>query len=185
MGRPSNQIERRRDLAKAFERALARHGLGGATIAAVADEAGVAPGLVHHHFTDRTDLVIELIDSLIGRFRNSLPEPSDLIAYVDTALALRPSAGRTAAKAWVGLFAEAIASKPVADVLQRTLQRELRAIESNLLEAGVSSSEARTTAAGILSCILGCLLFGALMPGVAAGFAAPFVKSIVRDQLER
>jgi TetR/AcrR family transcriptional regulator, transcriptional repressor of bet genes len=185
MGRPTNRTERRRELARAYERTLARHGLGGATVAAIADEAGVAPGLIHHHFADRTDLVVELVSSLIGRFRSRLPEKSDpaerLTAYVDAALALQPLAGRTAAKAWVGLFAEAIGSRRVAEALQRVLLRELSALEANLRAVGLSAKEAQQGAAGILSCILGCLIFGALLPGRATGFAAPFAKRVLRE----
>lgn len=180
MGRPSNREQKRREIAAAFERALSIHGLGGATITAVAEEAGCAPGLIHHHFEDREDLVSELVRSLMGRFRSELPEgggPRDFLeAYVDRALALRPAAGRTAAKAWVGVFAEAVRSERVGAVLQRALRKELSLLARRFREAGLSESDAEARAAGLLAGIAGCLVLGALMPKTATGFAAPFVR---------
>ncbi|HJL41296.1 MAG TPA: TetR family transcriptional regulator [Myxococcales bacterium LLY-WYZ-16_1] len=181
MGRPSNRTERRRYLARAFERALSKHGLGAATVVAVAEEAGVAPGLIHHHFRDREDLVSELVRGLLARFRSQLPaetEPADwLRAYVDAALALRGRQGRVSARAWVGLFAEGVRSARVQGMLQRGLRGELDRVEDQLRRAGLERPDAERAAAGILSLIVGCLVFGAVMPGRAVGFAAPFTRA--------
>ncbi len=183
MPRPSNRTEQRRAIAEAFERALATHGLGRATMAAVANEAGCAPGLIHHHFDDREDLVTELVRSLIARFESTLPHEADsrafLEAYVDRALALKPQAGRTAAKAWVGIFAEAIRSRRVAALLQRVLRKELRRLSRSFCAEGLSPQQAERKAAGMVATILGCLVFGALLPNTAAGFAAPFTLDLL------
>src|SRR5262249_1322148 len=61
MGRPSNREQRRREILQAFAKVLADHGYAGATIAAVATEAGVAPGLVHHHFESKAELTGSLL----------------------------------------------------------------------------------------------------------------------------
>jgi AcrR family transcriptional regulator len=50
----------------AFARVLAGHGYAGATIASIAAEAGVAPGLVHHHFSGTT---AQGLLGLVSRFR--------------------------------------------------------------------------------------------------------------------
>ena len=181
MGRPSNRDRRRRELAAAFENVLAHHGLGGATMAAVAEEAGCAPGLIHHHFEDREDLVTELLKTLIGRFRSQL-SPQDepdvfLSTYVDAALSLRPTAGKIAARAWVGVLAEAIHSKRVARLLRSILTTELERLQRQFVRSGSSRLDAERKAAGMVASILGCLVFGAVMPGKAVGFAAPFVRS--------
>jgi len=42
-------------------------GRGGATIASVADAAGVAPGLVHHYFASKEELYEAAIDELVSR----------------------------------------------------------------------------------------------------------------------
>lgn len=183
MARPSLRKQRRQDIALAFERALAKHGLGGATMVAIAEEAGIAPGLIHHHFRDREDIVAELVRTLIGRFhrlRTRSDDPAaDLVAYTDAALALRNNEGQRTAKAWVGLFAEGIRSRRVQGVLRRALQRELRYLEAQLTALGLSAGQAEQKAAGILSLVVGCLVFGALLPGQATGFAAPFAREIL------
>ena len=69
MSRPSLREKRRRELAAAYARALAKHGQEGASIAAVALEAGVAPGLVHHYFADKSDLSQTLLELLVANFR--------------------------------------------------------------------------------------------------------------------
>ena len=180
MGRPSNRKQRRREIADAFETVLAEHGLGGATVAAVAEEAGCAPGLIHHHFEDREDLMTEVLKALIGRFRAQVPtgEAPDafLDAYVDAALSLRPQAGRTAARAWVGVLAEAIRSERVARLLRSILRTELQRLERQFQRSGLTPRDAEQRAAGLVASILGCLVFGAVMPGKATGFAAPFVR---------
>src|SRR5262249_23661299 len=61
MGRLSKREERRAQIVAAFARVLAEHGYAGATIAAVAAEAEVAPGLVHHYFAGKAELLATLL----------------------------------------------------------------------------------------------------------------------------
>src|SRR5262249_4846750 len=78
MGRPSNRDQRRSEILAAFERVLATHGYAGATIAAVAAEAGIAAGLVHHHFESKEELLAALLRQLTLRFRERVAgEPGD------------------------------------------------------------------------------------------------------------
>src|SRR6185312_9855808 len=91
VGRPSLRPQRRSEVARAFARVLGAHGRGGATIAAVAAEAGIAPGLVHHYFDDKDDLFAALLEEMLGEFRRRVgaaPAADPLDAYVDAALAL-------------------------------------------------------------------------------------------------
>ncbi len=179
MARPSNREQRREDLVRALEAVLAEHGLGGATVAKVADEAGVAPGLVHHHFSDREDLMRALARSLMERFRHQIPDERDpaayLRAYVDAAVALRPTRGKTAARAWVGLFAEAVRSASVRRIVQRALQTEVERLEARFAALGDDPRRAKENAAGLVAGIIGCLVFGAIVPNTAVGFAAPYL----------
>jgi TetR/AcrR family transcriptional regulator, transcriptional repressor of bet genes len=102
------RAQRRTEIARAFARTLGTHGRGGATIAALAAEAGVAPGLVHHHFESKQDLYGALLDELLATFRRRLdavPAGDPIEAYVTAALALDAGSDATAARAWVGVFA--------------------------------------------------------------------------------
>ena len=54
---------------------LAREGAKGATVRAVEAAAGLPHGSVRHHFGDRSGLILALVDDLIARDRERLPEP--------------------------------------------------------------------------------------------------------------
>src|SRR6185369_7907030 len=125
--------QRRVEILKAFARVLADHGYAGATIAAVALEAGIAPGLVHHHFDDKAELLRSLVHDLIAKFRQRVHhyEVSDdpLLAYVDGALKLDERADLIAAKCWVGVFAEAVRDPTLFRLMRSLLDTEISSIE--------------------------------------------------------
>lgn len=118
MGRPSNRAERRAQILDAFARVLADHGYAGATIAAIAAEADLTPGLLHHHFESKEEMLSALLDVLITGFRSRVShyetESGRLGAYVDGAtlvlgaFAPRKTAGFAApvctgcSRRWVG-----------------------------------------------------------------------------------
>ena len=127
MSRPSLRTLRRHEITVAFARVLARHGQAGATIAAIAEEAGVAPGLVHHNFADKQDLYSALLEMLIAGFRHRVEartakrKEDPLEAYADAALALDESSDLVAARAWMALFAEALGDPLLFEKMRRLL----------------------------------------------------------------
>lgn len=178
MGRPSNREARRAQILAAFARVLADHGYAGATVAAVAMEAEVAPGLIHHHFDDKEDLLTSLLQDLVARFRGRIREKKGetdaLLAYVDGALKLDERADLTAARCWVGMFAEAIRNP--------TLFKQFR----GLIDAEIDSIQRRSgnrlddkQAGAVLAFIIGSLVVGAFAPRKTAGFAAPALRTLV------
>ncbi len=64
MGRKSKAVERRSQITEAMYRCICKYGLHGSTIKKVAEEAGVQPGLLHHYFKDRSEIIEELIEKL-------------------------------------------------------------------------------------------------------------------------
>lgn len=176
MGRPSLRAQRRTELITAFARVLARHGFAGATIAAVAAEAGVTPGLVHHYFTDKRELLLALVADLLARFRRRgrAYATDDLDAYIAAALALDGSADLIAARCWVGVFAEAVRDSALFDQLRRVLDTEITAIRRR-------SRLDDHSAAAVLAFIIGSLVFGAFAPRKTAGFAAPALRHFVKS----
>jgi len=181
MGRPSVREARRREIIDAFASVLADHGYAGATIAAVAGEAGIAPGLVHHHFKNKEDLLESLFDEMIVRFRRRIAsmeangQRDQLLAYTDAALALDATADVTAARCWVGLFSEAVRSPSLFRRMRRRLDTELAAIERR--SGNTLSSE---EAGAILAFIIGSLVMGAFAPRETGGFAAPALRRLLR-----
>jgi len=178
MGRPSNRAERRAQILRAFATVLADHGYAGATIAAVATEAGVAPGLMHHHFESKQEMLDALLRDLIARFRARVHvyegREDSLLAYADGALKLDARADVTAARCWVGLFAEAVRSPSLFRRVRTLLDAEIETIRRR--SAGRLSDR---EAGAVLAFIVGSLVVGAFAPKKTAGFAAPACRRLV------
>ena len=178
MGRPSNREQKRAEILNAFAQVLADHGYAGATIAAIALEAGIAPGLVHHHFDDKAEILRALVHDLISKFRRRVHhyEASDdpLLAYVDGALKLDERADLVAAKCWVGVFAKAVRNPTLFAHMRSLLDSEISSIERR--SRGRLSPE---QAGSVLAFIIGALVLGAFAPRKTAGFAAPGLRKLV------
>jgi TetR/AcrR family transcriptional repressor of bet genes len=180
MGRKSQRLERRRDLVRAFALVLAEHGYAGATIQAVAERAGFAPGLVHHHFTDKREILDELLTTLVGNFEQGISERRSggeqaLDAYIDAALKLDHRSDSVAAKCWVGILAEGLRDPALYERIRGHLSAELKKLQL------LSNGELGTRESGaLLAFILGSLVFGAFAPKQASGFAAPSARILVK-----
>jgi len=178
MGRPSNREQRRSDILQAFARVMADHGYAGATIAAIAAEAGVAPGLVHHHFENKAELLGALLGELVARFRERVrhyeAEGDPLLAYADGALRLDERADVGAARAWVGLLAEAVRDPDLFAQVRRFLDAETATLQRR--SGGQLDAQA---ARSVLAFIVGSLVLGAFAPRATAGFAAPGLRTLI------
>jgi TetR/AcrR family transcriptional repressor of bet genes len=179
MGRPKLREKRRAEITSAFSRVLAQRGYAGATIVAVAEEAGVAPGLIHHHFADKADLLASLLEDLVGRFRRRTaakePAANALGAYVSAALDLEQDADPVTARCWVGVLAEAVRDPGLGDRVRRLVDAEIETIRRRS-QAKLSAHEA----SAVLALVLGSLVLGAFAPGRTTGFAGPAARALVR-----
>lgn len=179
MGRRSLRDVRRAKLVAAFAQVLARQGFAGATIAAVAEEAGFAPGLVHHYFTNKSELLAALLAELMTRFRRRThsfePAGDPLEAYISGALALGDTADIVAARCWVGVFAEAVRDPALFQQVRRLLDTEVQAIRRRS-----NGSLSERDSGAVLAFIVGSLVFGAFAPRRTVGFAAPSLRKLVR-----
>ncbi|HET6333275.1 MAG TPA: TetR family transcriptional regulator [Polyangiales bacterium] len=179
MGRPSKREERRAEILNAFARVLATQGYAGATIAAVAGEAGIAPGLVHHHFESKEDMLLSLLKSLVERFRaraSGYGGDHPLLSYVDGALKLDERADVAAARCWVGVFSEALRNPVLFKQVRRLIDTEIAAIEQrSRYQLGAHEAGA------VLAFIIGALVLGAFAPQKTAGFAAPALRRFVQS----
>ena len=75
MGRPSIAEQRVEQILEAFGRAVARHGVEGATLERVAAEAGLSRSLVRYFVGNREDLVVLYRQRLLDRY-SALPVES-------------------------------------------------------------------------------------------------------------
>lgn len=165
------------EVARAFARVLGSHGQGGATVAAVAAEAGIAPGLVHHYFRDKQELYEALLAELLAEFRRRVeasPESDPLEAYVSAALSLDERSDVAAARAWVGVFAEGLADPALFAKVRRMMDAEIVHVERRA--AGTLST---AEASAVMAFVVGALVFGAFAPRKTAGFAAPGLSRMI------
>jgi TetR/AcrR family transcriptional regulator, transcriptional repressor of bet genes len=140
--------------------------------------AGVAPGLMHHHFKNKQEMLEALLRDLISGFRARVhvyEEQQDaLLAYVDGALKLDERADVTAARCWVGLFAEAVRSPSLFRQVRALIDAEIGAIRRR--SGGRLSDH---DAGAVLAFIIGALVVGAFAPKKTAGFAAPGLRRLI------
>lgn len=72
MGRPSVAIERREQIVWGLYECLTQSDFGQVTIKDIADKAGVAPGIVHHYFTNKDEIYGALSLSMRDQYETSL-----------------------------------------------------------------------------------------------------------------
>jgi len=180
MGRPSLKEQRRAEIVNAFSQVLAEHGYQGATILVVAERAGMAPGLVHHYFANKSELLSNLLDELVARFRKRVRAKEvgadALSAYLDGAVALDHTSDLVAARCWVGVFAEAVREPGLFAQVRRLLDAEVGAIQSRS-----KGRLAERDANAVLAFVIGALVLGAFAPRKTAGFAAPALQRLVES----
>lgn len=82
MARPRVTAERREEILAAFAHCVARDGVEGASLQQVADEAGLARGLLRHHLGNREEMILALAERFC---RHSLEEMAELQAMLPKA----------------------------------------------------------------------------------------------------
>jgi AcrR family transcriptional regulator len=65
VGRKSLAKERRAQIVRALNRCVSKYGLQNTTIKKIAHEAGVQPGILHHYFKDRDEIVEEMVRTIV------------------------------------------------------------------------------------------------------------------------
>jgi TetR/AcrR family transcriptional repressor of bet genes len=71
---PGSQEARRQQLIAATVRIIARHGFSNTTLAKVAQDAGLSPGIVSFYFTSKDQLLIAVLKSLSDEFMGRLEQ---------------------------------------------------------------------------------------------------------------
>jgi AcrR family transcriptional regulator len=145
---------------------------------------GIAPGLVHHYFANKAELLSGLLDELVSRFRTRVrakePAVDPLTAYVDGAVGLDHTADLVAARCWVGLFAEAVREPALFTQVRRLVDTEIGTIQRRSV-ARLSEQDA----GAVLAFVIGALVLGAFAPRKTAGFASPALRLLVQALLKK
>ncbi len=138
-------------------------------MSAVSEASGYTQGLLHHHFSDKGEMIEELFAQLEARFKERVSarkgEATDSSqAYLQAALQLDQSSDLVAARCWVGLFGEALRNPRI--------HRKARAFIDAQLEriSALPQAYDRQESHAILAYLIGALVLGALSPRGAPGF---------------
>ncbi|HUP91776.1 MAG TPA: TetR/AcrR family transcriptional regulator [Solimonas sp.] len=178
MGRQSNTAQRRGEIVAGLLAELAAVGYERASTKSIARRAGLAPGLVHYHFRNKQDILLELVDGLIAdadrRCNDALAAGDDplarLSAFVTSRLSLGATSDARVVKAWVSVMAESLGQPKVRARLAKWFAGDHNRIERLFAEAGVAA--AGEHAAMLLSMILGTFSLRAIgVSEVPQGYA--------------
>lgn len=183
----------------ALEAVMATEGYDGASIARIAAQAGLRPGLVHYHFRDKQEILEQLArrldDTWRQRYARRLARAREnpmaqLSAFIDAHVALGDDADASAVSAWVLLAAEAV-RKPEIRALYSASVADRHRVLSDLVKAALKAERKSTRpashiAAALLSAIEGSLSLAVSAPGVLpAGYAAASLRKLAQGFIER
>jgi TetR/AcrR family transcriptional repressor of bet genes len=188
MGRPSNTEERRAQIVRGLMSVMAERGYDGASIPAIAEAAGLTPGLVHYHFQSKQEILLSLLEELArivqGRFERRARDASSprarLYAFLDAHVALGEGANPAAVACWVALGSEALRDKDVQLAYRRVLRKELEAL-TGLLATVLADERRRSEAAaelasGLMAAMHGFYQLATAAQAVPRGSAAPALR---------
>jgi TetR/AcrR family transcriptional repressor of bet genes len=194
MARPSNTEERRQQIVKGLLRVMAERGYERASIAEIAKAAGLSPGLVHYHFTDKQEILLTLVAQLAARVRERVKARLERVrdgaqarvdAFLDAFLATGDDADPASVAAWVTISAEAVRQPEVREVYQRVVREDLGHLEE-LVGAVIGRRRAKAVAAGLFAAVQGYFVLAAAAPEVIpAGSAASTVKRMAAGLLDK
>lgn len=199
MARPKNTAERRAQITAGLLRVMARKGYEGASVAEVAAEAGLAPGLVHYHFRNKLEILLSLLDTMVARQRERLerklaasgPEAMEQVeAFLDGLLALGPDRDPEALACWIALSGEALRERAVQrrfEAVVAELAGRLACVISRGVEQGeLSCEDPASAAAGLMAAVQGYYVLGATARRVIPkGSAAPAARRMAAGLLKR
>lgn len=180
--------QRRASLIAACARTLARHGIAGASVRAIAAEAGVSAGLIGHYFGGVDALVAATYGAVEAQVAAALDaavaaagaDPrARLEAYVVASL-LPPVADSELLSTWIAFWSLVRARSDIAAAHDEQYGRFRARLEQLLGAAGVPVAALRRTAIAVTALVDGLWLELCLSP---ATFAPGEAAAIARDSL--
>jgi transcriptional repressor BetI len=146
---------RRRDLVEAAFQTLLEHGIGGATMARIGEQAGMSHGIVNYYFKSKDELLSAVIRhafrlilrEVVRRLRDA-ETPRQRISAIIAGNFSDQLFNRETAAAWISFYAE-VATHPDFEHLQDTFYRRLHSNLMHALKQLTSPEEAERIALGI------------------------------------
>jgi TetR/AcrR family transcriptional repressor of bet genes len=192
-GRPSNAAVRRAQIADVFISVVAERGFDGATLPEVARQLDVSPGLLHHHFADKDEVVAVAVERLAlrlelraeQRLRHARTPAQQLRAIVQAWLAVDDDADPEGVRAWAAFESAAQSNASVRAVIDVLLSRA-RARFADVIVAvhpTWSTTKRERIATALLFAVEGALRVGTSTTLLAPGDAVTAVLALV-DAIE-
>ncbi len=187
MGRPSNTAERRSQIAAGLMKVMAKRGYDGASIAEIAAAARLTPGLVHYHFKDKREILLQALAELAARHDVRLAAAleraggdarAQVNAFIDFHLGLGASSDPQALACWILLSGEALREPKVRVEYEKALAagvaRLTAAIQRGVDAKTFRCADVKAAGAALVAAIHGYFVLAAtaraLIPrGSAAG----------------
>lgn len=146
MAKADKKEIRRREIVAAAQAVAARDGAEGATLRAIAAEAGMAANAVLYYFGSHAEIIAAAVQASSGRFLEKLAEAVDLDMAPTARLAAVISAGTTAGlDDDVSRILYEYWPHMLRDAEQRRIQEELTSAQERvyreIIDAGTSSGE--------------------------------------------
>ncbi|MCH7628121.1 MULTISPECIES: transcriptional regulator BetI [Novosphingobium] len=190
--RRSEPDARRRSLIEACMRVLGRQGASGASVRAIAAEAGVSPGLVNHYFDGVDALVAEcyaetdrmVTEHLATAVEAAGDDPRARLAAFVTGSFASPIASPDLLATWIA-FWSLVAARPEIAARHETHYASFRArLEALLAACGVPAATLRATAIGVTALVDGlwlelCLSPDQFDPAEADAIARRFLDAVI------
>jgi TetR/AcrR family transcriptional repressor of bet genes len=193
MPRPQNTEQRRSEIVSGLARVMADQGYAKATIQAIANEAGLTPGLVHYHFESKQEILLALIERLGSVVRSRLDteasDPSEkLFNAIDALVGTEQGIEGDAVACWVVIGAEAVRQPEVQRLYESLIREAIEEFTTAFREAmhkdGRSARTAPTAALSVVVAIEGFFRLAAGSPScVPSGSASDSIKQIARGYL--
>lgn len=158
---------------------MARDGYEGATIPSIAKEAGLAPGLVHYHFKDKLEILVEVATLIGERALSRIDEASagdELSGFIEALLGRR-SADAVLMHGWLVLGAEATRHARARTAYQKVVDQLLERLVT--IVRARTRRDAATIAAAIFASIQGYFVLAAASPkAIPRGTAVKSVRKM-------
>ncbi len=193
MSRRPNSEQRRSEIVHALQTVMAEHGYEKATIQLIAQQAGLAPGLLHYHFKTKAEILLALVTTLaelsqqryLAFAESAASAEEKLHAYINARLGKGPGADPSAVAAWVMIGAEAVRQTEVRQVYQQAVGTEMALIQgllsAYLKDQGKPIKNVRRLAAGLLALMEGAFLLACAAPEVMpTGYAASLAIQLIQ-----
>ena len=173
MSRRPNTDERRAEIVTGLLAVMAEHGYDGASIGDIATSARLAPGLIHYHFSNKLEILVEATRRLASDHQAQLDRAlatttsaaEALDTVVDVHLGLGAHADRDRLACWIQIAGEAIRHPEICveyhAVIAKLAIRVERIILNGIAVGELACDEPRAAGAAIAAAIQGYLVMAA------------------------